>query len=163
MSELFHTHTRTERERDSENHHFVRKLCQETWQAGEIRHLKKAGRQRRDRGGRSSKSTDLLFSLSALTDCNFSTCQQQLTRMLCVYVYVGVCVFWRFFFVFSLPRQHRYSWLSRIASLWGIKRTQTFSLRHSHSFSRTHTHKNTHTHTHKAGIPPDVTLAPLAL
>lgn len=79
--------------------------------------------------------------LHKLTRCNFSTCQQQLTRKPCVWlcvVYVCVCagVFLKEFLFFSLPRQHRYSWLSRIAGLWGIKRTQTLSLRHS--FSHTH-------------------------
>lgn len=151
-----HTHAHGESE-----YHSVRKLCQETWQVGETRHLKKAVRQRRDAGGRRSSSTDLLFSLSAQTDSlQFLHLSAATQNIVCVCACararacVCACLFILFLF-FSLPRQHRYSGLGRAPGLVGINRTQTFSLKHSHSSS--------HTHTHKAGIPPDVTLALLVL
>lgn len=74
-----------------------------------------------EEGGK--KHTDLLFGLSALTDCSLhlSVCVQW---WVCVHACLRAdrpCV-WELFFLL-LPRQSSYSWLSRIVSLQGIKRT----------------------------------------
>lgn len=109
--------------------------------------VKESKQEQRHRGGSVGAAKALIcctVCLHKLTFCSFSTCQQQLKRMLseCVFVCSWVVVF----FFFFLLRLHCYFWLSKVAGPQGIKWTHSFSLfyiRYKHRYwnsARWHPH-----------------------